>query len=158
MSCKSVILNAIAILVVGALSLMAAGPVTVHAQELQVLGASPAPQESEAAAGQRLILHDVTLRGSSLSIAPNSRPVLDYAVVLLRKDPSSLVYVSGQGEPETVQRQAQAVARYLRQHGIAANRVVLENSAAKAPEMAKSGNRGVVVLNVGAPACASCPS
>jgi outer membrane protein OmpA-like peptidoglycan-associated protein len=161
MTCKSVIRNALTILMVGSLGFMAAGPVAAHAQELQLLGASPAAQETgaETTPGQRLILHDVTLRGSSLSIEPDSRPVLDYAVQLLRENPTTLIYVSGQGEPAAVQRQAKAVARYLRHHGVAANRVVLETSIASASQTANGSDaNGVVVLNLGAPSCASCPS
>jgi outer membrane protein OmpA-like peptidoglycan-associated protein len=160
MTCKSVMLNAVAMLVAGTVGVLTAGAITAHAQDLRVLAASPPAQVStgEITPTTRLILHDVNVRGTSLRIDPSSRPVLDYAVRLLRQNPSEVVYVSGQ--EGTMPRQAQAVARYLRQHGIASNRVVVQNVVAATSETASSNTagEGVVVLNLSAPACANCAS
>jgi outer membrane protein OmpA-like peptidoglycan-associated protein len=161
MNCKSLMRNTVAMLAVGAVGVLTAGAVTAHAQDLQMLAASPPAQVStdEITPTTRLILHDVNVRGASMKIDRNSRPVLDYAVRLLRQNPSEVVYVSGQ--ESTMPRQAQAVARYLRQHGIASNRVVVQNVVATASETAGSNSaagEGVVVLNLSAPGCANCAS
>ncbi|MGO9060214.1 MAG: ElyC/SanA/YdcF family protein [Candidatus Binataceae bacterium] len=97
--------------------------------QYQVLGASPPVGDSapQIMPSKQLVLHGVRLQGRGLSIAPSSRPVLDYAVQTLERYPETLVYVSGQGDSATVQREAEAVARYLEQRGIPANRLVLAN-------------------------------
>ncbi|GEM_PF-6799701 len=133
-----------------------------YSTEMQVLGLSPAPESAapEVAVSQRLILHDVLLaRGKHLRIDPSARPVLDYAARLLRKNPTTLVYVSGKGDRETVRLQSQAVADYLKSRGVAANRLILEQaSASDDGSPAEKSNVGVVVLNLTAPECATCAS
>ena len=97
--------------------------------------------------------------GPSPSIAPSSRPVLDYAVQTLERYPEALVYVSGQGDSATVQREAQAVARYLEQRGIAANRLVLASpipSRQVDQRPLSASHSDVVVLNFTLPNCATC--
>ncbi len=130
-------------------------------EQMQVLGASPAPENSspEIAVSQRVILHDVILVGRNLQIDPSAQPVLDYAVSLLQQNPGTLVYVTGKGDRETVRLQAQAVAEYLKQRGISADRLILQQaSAAQKGSPAERSENGVVVLNLTAPACATCPS
>jgi hypothetical protein len=131
----------------------------LRAQEMQVLAASPPAQDvpPEIATSRRLVLHDVNVSGPLHTIDPASRPVLDYAVRLLRKYPGTAVYVSGEGDRATVQQQARAVEQYLKRRGIAADRVALENAVPARTGLAEgaSGN-AVVVLNLSAPACRSC--
>jgi hypothetical protein len=104
---------------------------------------------------KRLILHDVRVQGSDLSIAPASRPVLDYAVRMLQEYPDTVVYISGQGDNGSVRREAEAVTRYLSQRGISPNRLVLSNPARSqvADQRNPSGaDADVVVLNFTTPA------
>ncbi len=158
---KSALRNAVVMLAAGACAAFFANTAPAHAQQLQVLGASPAPQDStpEVITSRRLILHDVTVSGPRLAIAPNSRPVLDYAVGLLRKYPATVVNVSGQGDRPAQRRQTQAVANYLEQRGIPADRVVLQNAAfASTAADGGSPKTGVVVLSVFTPSCATCSS
>ena len=105
-----------------------AGSLPAYAQ-VQVLGASPPVDDSAPVAppSKRLVLHDVRVEGPSLSVAPSSRPVLDYAVQILQHYPDTRVYVSGQGDNATVRTAAEAVTRYLSERGIPANRLVLSN-------------------------------
>jgi hypothetical protein len=133
-----------------------------HSAEMQVLGASPAPENAapEMAVSQRLILHDVVLvRGNNLQIDPAAKPVLDYAAQVLRKNPTTLVYLSGKGNRETVRLQSQAVAHYLEGQGISANRLILQKaSTSEDGSPGERSNAGVVVLNLTAPECATCTS
>ena len=159
MTYKVAFRNAVTILAAGTFATLFAGSAPAHAEQLQVLGASPPAEDSspEMAVSKRLVLHDVSVTGSE--IAPASRPVLDYAVQVLRQYPATLVYVSGQGDPAAVRRQARAVAQYLEQRGIAANRLVLQDATAYEPVQSnQSANAGVVVLNFTEPSCANCPS
>jgi outer membrane protein OmpA-like peptidoglycan-associated protein len=159
MTYKVAFRNAVTILAAGTFAALFAGSAPAHAEQLQVLGASPPAQDSspEMAVSKRLVLHDVKVTGSE--IAPASRPVLDYAVQMLRQYPATLVYISGQGDPAAVRRQARAVAQYLEQRGIAANRLVLQDATPSDHGVSKTpANAGVVVLNLSGPGCASCPS
>jgi outer membrane protein OmpA-like peptidoglycan-associated protein len=161
MSCKSIWRNTVAMLAVAACAVLFANSTPASAQQFQVLGASPAAADSspEVTSSKRLILHDVKVRGASVD--PSSRPVLDYAAALLRQDPQTIVNVSGQGDRATVRRQARAVARYLEQHGIAANRLVVQDTPIASPGTPASNalaNPGVIVLNLTGPGCATCPS
>ena len=159
MSCNSAIPKAALALMAGAV-LFAAGIVAVHAQDFQVLGASPPAQESapELSTAKRLVLHDIQLRGPNAVIDSASAPVLDYAVNLLRRDPSTIVYISGEGDRATVQRQAAAVAQYLRQHGIGSDRLVLEGAQTRTSRTASKDLSNVVVLNLTTPQCNTCSS
>jgi outer membrane protein OmpA-like peptidoglycan-associated protein len=160
MSCKSFSRSVVAGVMAGACAALFAIVPAAHAQQLQVLGASPPAQDSapELTISQRLILHDINVSG--LAVDPDSRPVLDYAVQLLRQYPGTRVYVSGEGDRATIKRQAQAVARYLEQRGISANRLVLEPvTIAQSNASTDSHVRGsVIVLNLTAPGCATCSS
>lgn len=153
MSYQSAIRNAVVMLATGTCAAFFAGTTPAHAQQLQVLGASP-PQDStpEVSISRRLILHNVGVSGPSLAVAPNSRPLLDYAVKLLRKHPATVVNVSGQGNRSAQRRQTQAVAQYLEQCGISSNRVVLQNTAlASTAPSGGSANTGVVLVNLTTP-------
>ncbi len=132
----------------------------VHGEQMQVLGASPAPDNStpEVAVSQRLVLHDVMLSATSFEIDPAARPVLDYAARLLRENPSTLVYVSGQGDRDMVRRQAQAVMNYLERHGVPANRLIVQEASAAQTVQPDESDKGVIVLNLSGPGCATCPS
>lgn len=154
MSYKSALRNAVVMLVAGACAAFFAGTPAAQAQQLEVLGASPPAQNStpEVITSTRLILHNVTVSGPRHAIAPNSRPVLDYAVKLLREYPATVVNVSGPGNRPAQRRQTQAVAHYLEQRGIPADRVVLQNAAlASTAASGDSANTGVVVLNLFTP-------
>jgi outer membrane protein OmpA-like peptidoglycan-associated protein len=154
MSYKSALRNAVVILAVGTCAAFFASAVPAHAQQLQVLGASPAPQDAtpELVTSSRLVLHNVAISGPRLAVAPNSRPVLDYAVKLLREHPATVVNVSGQGDRPAQRRQTLAVARYLEQRGIPADRVVLQNAAlARSAASGNPANTGVVVLDLSTP-------
>jgi len=154
MSYQSVLRNAVVMLATGTCAAFFAGTTPAHAQQLQVLGASLPRQDStpEVSTSRRLILHNVAVSGPGLAIAPNSRPLLDYAVKLLRKHPATVVNVSGQGNRPAQRRQTQAVAQYLEQCGISSNRVVLQNTAlASTAPSGGSANTGVVVVNLTTP-------
>lgn len=157
MSCRSILRSAAVIAVAGACAVLFANLPSTHAQQLQVLGASPPAQDSapEMTVSKRLILHDITTRG--LAVDPDSRPVLDYAVQLLRQYPATRVYLSGQGSPATAQRQAQAVAQYLQRRGIAANRLIVQDAGAAQTVAYYGSSKGVIVLNLTTP-CGSCSS
>jgi hypothetical protein len=143
-------------------AIMWAFALEAHGAPMQILGASPAAENSspEVPATQRLIIHDVLLlvRGRNLQIDPSARPVLDYAVRLLRQRPNTLVFITGKGERETVRLQSQAVAEYLKHQGISADRLILQEASANEASPPSRTNNGVVVLNLTAPACATCPS
>jgi outer membrane protein OmpA-like peptidoglycan-associated protein len=154
MSFKSKIRNAVVMLAAGTCAAFFAGTAPAHAQQLQVLGASPPAQDSapDVITSTRLILHDVTVSGPRLAVAPKSRPVLDYAVKLLREHPATVVNVSGQDNRPAQRRQTQAVAHYLEQRGIPADRVVVKNAALESSAgSGNSANTGVVVLNLFSP-------
>ena len=112
---KSIIRKAGATIAAATCAGLFAGTFPAFAQ-YQVPGATPAVSNSapEIIPSRQLVLHGVRLEARRLAIAPSSRPVLDYAVQTLQRYPEALVYVSGQGDSATVQREAQAVARYLR--------------------------------------------
>ena len=150
MSYKSALRNAVVMLAAGTCAAFFAATAPAYAQQLEVLGASPAPQDStpEVTTSSRLVLHDVAVSGSHFAIAPKSRPVLDYAVKLLRENPATVVNVSSQGDQPAQRRQTQAVARYLEQRGIPADRVVLQNAALASTAASGTHKTGVVVLNL----------
>lgn len=159
MSCRSILRSAAVIAVAGACAVLFATIPSTHAQQLQVLGASPSAQDSapEMTVSKRLILHNITTRG--LAVDPDSRPVLDYAAQLLRQYPATRVYVSGQGDHAAVQRQARAVAQYLEQRGIPADRLIVQDTIAPQPVVShSSSNTGVIVLNLTTPGCVNCSS
>jgi hypothetical protein len=166
MICKSLFRKAIVTVAAGVCAALIGNPLPAHAQQMQVLGASP-PVENSAAkvpSSQRLILHGVHLRSRDLKIERSSRPVLDYAAQVLQQEPATTVYVSSEGDSAKVQSQAQAVAQYLQQRGIAADRLVVSNSGmtrpAPAMEMPEAklpaSGAGVIVLNITTPGCVSC--
>lgn len=133
----------------------------VRAEEMQIIGASPGPENStpEVAVSQRLVLHDVMINGAGSQIDPSAKPLLDYAARLLAQNPSTLVYVGGTGDRATVMRQSRAVTEYLKAHGVPANRLILEEAAAPEETAPNDGsNAGVVVLNLTGPSCATCAS
>lgn len=151
MSYKSALRNAVVMMAAGACVAFFAGTSPAGAEQLQVLGASPPAQDSapEVITSTRLILHNVTVSGRGHAIAPDSRPVLDYAVKLLREHPAAVVNVSGQGDRPAQRSQTQAVARYLEQRGIPADRVVLQNAAlASTAASGNSDSTKVITLNV----------
>ncbi len=159
MSSKFKRTSAAAIALASACAMLFVGSALVHAQQFQVLGASPATQESapEVAISRQLILHNITLSGTAVD--PDSRPVLDYAIQLLRQYPATRVYVSGRGDRGTVQREAQAVAQYLKHRGIRADRVIVQDTTAPRP-LASHGSSAaaVIVLNLMASDCDTCSS
>ena len=124
--------------------------------------ASPPSHDSssEPTASRRLILHDISVTGPGPIVDPYSRPVLNYAVKMLRQEPATVVYVSGQGDRATVQRQARAVAQYLEVHGIAASRLVVRDAPVTTPATVSKGPTaaGIVVLNLATAGRANCPS
>jgi outer membrane protein OmpA-like peptidoglycan-associated protein len=150
--------SAMVAIAAGAGAVLFATATPVYAQ-MQVLGAAPSVQnpDSQVVSSTRLILHDVRIRGNSVD--RRSEAVLDYAAKLLRQYPDALIYVSGNGNNATVQRQARAVTRYLEQRGVAANRLVLVGSAA-APQAIQPGiaehGVGVIVLSLATPNCGNC--
>lgn len=149
MSYQSTVRKAVTTFAAGACAAFFATTSPAHAQ--MVLGSSPAPQTSASQASdvttsRRLVLHDVSVSGRHLAISPDSRPVLDYAVKLLREQPATFVNVSSQGDRPAQRRETQAVAHYLEQRGIPADRVVTQK-AAVASAVPESG-AGVVVLNI----------
>ncbi len=166
MTRKSLFRKAMVTVAAGACAALIGNALPAHAQQLQVLGASP-PVENSAApvnSSQRLVLHGVRVRGRDLAVDRSSRPVLDYAAQVLQQDSKTRVYVSGEGDSAKVQRHARAVAQYLQQRGIAADRLVVSNSGmtrpAPAMEMPQAklpaGGAGVIVLNITTPGCVSC--
>lgn len=166
MTCKSLFRTAALTVAAGACAALIGTSLPAHAQQMQVLGASPAAEDSASrvAVSQRLVLHDVRLHGAKSAIDPSARPVLDYAARVLKQYPDTLVYVSGEGDSATVRRQSQAVAHYLQRRGIAADRMLVSNTAAARPASkveAANGNipaldTGVVVLNLTSPNCGTC--
>jgi hypothetical protein len=128
MSSKSIIRKTMVTLAAGVCAGLFASSLPAYAQ-LQVLGASPPVGESASVTSpsKRLVLHDVRVEGPRLSVAPSSRPVLDYAVQILKQYPDTRVYINGQSDNATVRTAAEAVTRYLSQRGIPANRLVLLN-------------------------------
>jgi hypothetical protein len=157
---KSIIRKAGATIAAATCAGLFAGTFPAFAQ-YQVPGATPAVSNSapEIMPSRQLVLHGVRLEARRLSIAPSSRPVLDYAVQTLQRYPEALVYVSGQGDSATVQREAQAVARYLEGRGIAANRLVLASpipSQQVDQRPLSASHSDVVVLNFTLPNCATC--
>ncbi len=159
MSCKSILRSAAAIAVAGACTALFAAAPSAHAQQFQLLGASPPAQESapEVTISRRLILHDITTNGPAVDAG--SQPVLDYAIQLLRQYPPTRVYISGQGDRATVQRQAQAVAQYFEQRGIAADRLIVQNAVAPQTVASHGPSKAtVIVLNLTTPGCGTCSS
>ena len=166
MNCKSLFRTAAMTVAAGACAALIGTSLPAHAQQLQVLGASPAVEGSAPlpAVSQRLVLHDVRLRGAQSTIDPSSRPVLDYAARVLKQYPDTLVYVSGEGDSATTLRQSQAVAHYLERRGIAGDRLMVSNTAPAQPASkveAANGNNpasdtGVVVLNLSTANCGTC--
>ncbi|HKD67322.1 MAG TPA: hypothetical protein VKB84_10815 [Candidatus Binataceae bacterium] len=164
MSFKAAVPKSLLMIAAGVCAAMFASAGPTHAQQLQILGASPPPQQSapEMIAGKRLILHDIDVSRTGATIKPSSKPVLDYAVLLLRQYPDTLVSVSAHGDRTKLNRQAQAVAEYLKERGVSADRVVVQKvqpkpfSNAIAPSA--SSDTGVIVLNLTAPDCSACPS
>jgi len=155
MSRKSALRNVAAIVVAGAYAVLLASTPSVYAQ----VGSPPSGNSAhELAVSQRLILHDINVNGTV--VAPDSRPVLDYAVRILQQYPATRVYVSGQGDRATVDRQAQAVARYLERSGISANRLTLQEPGTGIEKNASTRSRtsGVIVLNLTTPGCSTCSS
>jgi outer membrane protein OmpA-like peptidoglycan-associated protein len=165
MTCKSLFRTAALTVAAGACAAVIGTSLPAHAQQLQVLGASPAVEDSapQVAVSQRLILHDVRLRGANPVIDPSSRPVLDYAARVLKQYPETMVYVSGEGDSATARRQSQVVAHYLKRRGIAADRLMVSNSATVEPAArvgTVNGNTardtGVIVLNLTSANCGTC--
>ncbi len=154
MSGKSLMRNAAALMLTGVCAALFASISPARAQQLQVLGASPpAP---ELTVSRRLILHDISINGGAVD--PDSQPVLDYAIQLLRQYPATRVYLSGQGDPATAQRQAEAVAQYLQRRGIPGSRLTVQDAgAAQTVAYRGSSEAGVIVLNLTTP-CSSCSS
>jgi len=166
MTFKSLFRVAAMTVAAGACAALIGTSIPAQAQQLQVLGASPAVEDSapQPAISQRLVLHDVRLRGAKSAIDPSARPVLDYAARVLKQYPDTLVYVSSEGDSATVRRQSRVVAHYLQRRGIAADRLMVSNSAPVQPASkveAANGNNpargtGVVVLNLTSASCGTC--
>jgi hypothetical protein len=159
MNCKSLFHTAALSVAAGACAAVLTS-LPAHAQQLQVLGASPATESSggATAASQRLILHGIRVNGT---INPSARPILDYAAGVLKQYPDAMVYVSGEGGSATVQKQSQAVAHYLQRRGIAANRLMVSGSAPVSNDESVNGNNGargtgVIVLSLTSPNCGTC--
>jgi outer membrane protein OmpA-like peptidoglycan-associated protein len=156
----NILRKAVVTVAAGASFGLLASTVPAYAQ-LQVVGASPPVDASapELTPSKRLVLHDVRVRDRQLSIDPASQPVLDYAVKMLRQYPEALVYVSGQGDRATVEREAKAVARYLEERGISANRLVLSNPVGLSQvdqRNPSASDASSVVLNFMLPRCDFC--
>jgi DUF218 domain len=128
MSSKSIVRKTMVTLAAGVCAGFFVSSLPAYAQ-VQVLGASSPVGEAAPLTppSKRLVLHDVRVEGPSLSVAPSSRPVLDYAVQILKQYPDTRIYISGQGDSATVRTAAEAVTRYLSQRGIPSNRLVLSN-------------------------------
>ncbi len=166
MTCKSLFRTAAMTVAAGACAALIGTSLPAYAQQLQVLGASPPMEDSapQMPASQRLILHSVRLRADGTAIDPSARPVLDYAARVLQHYPDALVYVSAEGDRATVQRQSQTVAHYLQRHGIAADRLMVSNTApvgtaskvASADGNSNARDSGVIVLNLTSPNCGTC--
>ena len=157
---KSIVKKSFVMFAAGVCASFFATALPAYAQ-MRILGGSPPVTDSapDTPIAKRLVLHDVRVQGRDFSVAPSSRPVLDYAVQILQQYPETLVYVSGQGDVSNVQREAEAVARYLSQRGIAANRLVLSNpgpSKLAAMHGGSARRTDVIVLNFIGPNCATC--
>lgn len=155
MSSKSMIRKTMVTLAAGVCAGLFASSLPAYAQ-VQVLGASPPVDESApvAPSSKRLVLHDVRVEGPNLSVAPSSRPVLDYAIQILQQYPDTRVYISGQGDNATVRTAAEAVTHYLSQRGIPSNRLVLSNptkSVQADQRNPSAAEADVVVLNFTVP-------
>ncbi len=158
MSGKSLMRNAAALMITSVCAALFASIPPARAQQLQVLAASPPAQDSapEVTVSRRLILHDISINGGAVDA--DSQPVLDYAIQLLRQYPATRVYLSGQGDPATVHRQAEAVAQYLRRRGIPGSRLTVQDpGAAQTAAYHGSSEAGVIVLNLTTP-CGGCSS
>ena len=90
-------------------------------QEARLLDASP----------EKIVLRDVLMRDSS-EIRPDSKPVLEEAIELLKHRPDMKVYVDSSCDPtgeeqlnlRLSQRRAATVTAYLENHGIASERLI----------------------------------
>jgi type IV pilus biogenesis protein CpaD/CtpE len=161
MTSKTIFQNAMITIATGAAAVLIATAVPAYAQ-MQVLGAAPPLQnsssDSQIVPSSRLILHDVRMHGNTVD--RRSGAVLDYAAKLLRQYPDALIYVSGNGNDATAQRQARAVTRYLEERGVAAKRLVLVATAASVPQAIQPGiashDDGVIVLSLATPNCGTC--
>ncbi len=80
---------------------------------------------------EKIVLRDVLKRDSS-GIRPDSKPVLDEAIELLKHRPEMKVYVDSSCDPtgeeqlnlRLSQQRAVAVTAYLEKHGIASDRLI----------------------------------
>jgi outer membrane protein OmpA-like peptidoglycan-associated protein len=140
MAFESIFRKASVALVAGAYALFVEAASVAQAQT-RVIAGSPTVGSGKphVATAERIVLHSIRFRARSDKIDKCSVPVLDYAVQIVKQNPESIVYVKVRSIRDTSQeytgrkskltnRRTRAVASYLEQRGISANRLILLGS------------------------------
>jgi outer membrane protein OmpA-like peptidoglycan-associated protein len=122
---------AILLLLVGSLSACSTGFGT-GADSLQTTLGSGAGSASTKTAREKIVLEGVRFKPDGSGLRPDSQPILDSAVELVKSHPGTKVYVDTYCDPtggkrlnlRLSQQRAAIVSAYLEDHGIAPDRLV----------------------------------
>jgi outer membrane protein OmpA-like peptidoglycan-associated protein len=120
---------AILLLLVGSLSGCSFG---TEADSLQTTLGSGAGSTSAKTAREKIVLEGVRFKPDGSGLRPDSQPILDSAVQLVKSHPGTKVYVDTYCDPtggkrlnlRLSQQRAAIVSAYLEDHGIASDRLV----------------------------------
>ena len=123
---------AVLLFLMGSISACGSGFGTGADSVQTTLGGGASATSAETAPREKILLEGVRFKPDGSGLRPNSQPILDSAVELLKSHPDMKVYVDTYCDPtggkrlnlRLSQQRAAIVSAYLEDHGIASDRLI----------------------------------